>query len=247
MAGHAAGAGEARRGAGALGLCAAAELRRSDRHGPVLCQDDISQRRQHHPHPGLRQSDPARRADCGPGARRPGRADRRGQGLSRVDRPHRALFDLLRRRPDHRPAHASRPRAARLAEARPRDRCRGGHPRQAGDAYEPGLCRGRLYRRPVAPGNRRASARALSCRSMPRGHHPVPQDRDPRPEPVCRPAQQPLRRARRPDVARRRVRPVGAGLLRRPLARGDPALAALASPLRLAGRRRSSPWVWRWL
>ena len=37
------------------------------------------------------------------------RADRRGGGLSRGDRPHRALPDLLRRRPDHRPAHAPRP------------------------------------------------------------------------------------------------------------------------------------------
>ena len=33
------------------------ELRGSARHGPVLCQDDVLERRQHHPHPGLWQSD----------------------------------------------------------------------------------------------------------------------------------------------------------------------------------------------
>ena len=40
---------------------------------------------------------------------RAARADRRRRGLSRRHRPHRAVFDLLRRRPDHRPAHAPGP------------------------------------------------------------------------------------------------------------------------------------------
>ena len=139
--------------------------RGSARHGPVLCQDDVSQRRQHHPHPSLRQSDPARGADRRAGSRGPGRSDRRGDGLSRRDRAHRAVSDLLRRRADHRPAHAPRPEGAGVAKARARDRCRDRRPRQARHAHEPGLCRGRLCRRTLSASRSAAIRPALSCRS----------------------------------------------------------------------------------
>ena len=63
--------------------------RGSGRHGPVLCQDDFSERRQHHPHPGLWQSDRARRLDRGAGARarRPSRSPRRRPIATRSPAP----------------------------------------------------------------------------------------------------------------------------------------------------------------
>ena len=70
-------------------------------------------------------------------------------------------------------------------------------------------------------------------------HDAVPQDRGARRQPVRGAALQPLRRARRPDVARRRVHPVGArvpGRRRRPSR--SPRWLLLASPLRLARQGR---------
>ena len=54
----------------------------------------------------------------------PERSDRRGHCLSRADRPHRAVPHLLRRGPDHRPAHAPGPARPRRAEARAGERSR---------------------------------------------------------------------------------------------------------------------------
>ena len=72
-------AARGRRGTGAVGLCRAEGGRGSGRHGPVLREDDFSQRRQHHPHPGLWQSDRARRVDRGASRAtpRPSRSPRR--------------------------------------------------------------------------------------------------------------------------------------------------------------------------
>ena len=65
-------------------------------------------------------------------------------------------------------------------------------------------------------------------------HRPLPEDLGPPCKPLHRPAEQPLRRAGRADVARRRVRPLGARLPDGPVARGDGLLALLAPALLLA-------------
>ena len=58
------------------------------------------------------------------------------------------------------------------------------------------------------------------------------------PEPIPFAPQQPVRRARRPDVARRCARPLGARLPHGAIARADRLLALLASALLLAGESR---------
>ena len=81
-------------------------------HGPLLFGHDVPQRRQHHPHAGLRPSDRARHPGRGAGAQR------LGQSRSPMPRPiatmiaaHRALPHLLRRR--------ARPSAIACARIRP--------------------------------------------------------------------------------------------------------------------------------
>ncbi len=192
---------------------AAEDLRGSDRHGPVLRQDDLPQRRQHHPYPGLRPSDLARRLDRGAAAECLAAADRRCGGLSRADRRDRAVSDLLRRRrparlPACAPTRASGPRSSGA-----RNRCRGRAQRQARHAYEPGLCRGRLCRRAQRDRDRRTPRQLRRAGRRAGGDDCVPQDRGARREPVRRTAVTALRRARRPDVARGCVHPVGARVL----------------------------------
>ena len=58
-------------------------LARPGRHGPLLRQDAVLQRRQHHAHAGLRPSDLDGRADRGAGEQRFRKADRRCDGVSR--------------------------------------------------------------------------------------------------------------------------------------------------------------------
>ena len=109
----------------------------------------------------------------------------------------------------------------------------------------PAYRRGRLYRRlhgvdiagPSRQLHRRRSTRRGSPWSAARSRRAT--------QPVRRPAE-PLRRARRPDVAGRRVGPVGAGLLRR-ARRPSRSRAGCSGISSTAGSPRpSSPWVWRW-
>ena len=155
--------------------------------------------------------------------------------LSRDDRQHRAVSDVLRRR--------ARRSASACARTRPTaPRCRsyarpmpgivihgkiGMHtsPAYAEDVYVgsiSGLEIGEHRATFIVPVN--APGVTTVCRKI--------AVRDSKP--VRGAAQQPLRRTRRPDVARRRVHPVGARLSARPVAGAGRPLADLASSLRLA-------------
>ena len=108
-----------------------------------------------------------------------------------------------------RPDPAERVRAA----ARARDRCRASSfaARSACTRAPP------TPRTSTSASSRRGSIAAASrdlhrAGRCARRHRALPQDLRAPPEPVHRPAEQPLRRARRPDVARRRLRAVGARL-----------------------------------
>ncbi len=100
-------------------------------------------------------------------------------GLSRRHRPHRAFSDLLRRRPDHRAAHAPGSGRAGGVEAGARDRCWNRDFGPARHAYEPSLCRGCLCRRTLADGGRRPSGELYRAGQRPRRHGAVPQDAPP--------------------------------------------------------------------
>ncbi|TMJ57851.1 MAG: hypothetical protein E6G81_11925 [Alphaproteobacteria bacterium] len=127
-----------------------------------------------------------RRLDLRPDAECLARADRQCACLPRDDRPHRPLHHLLRRRADHRPAHAAGPRRPRRAEAGARDRRRRYHSRPARHAYEPGLCRRRLCRRHVGHRYRRQAGRVYHAGRRARRHDIVPQAGDARDQPVHR-------------------------------------------------------------
>ena len=86
--------------------------------------------------------------------------------------------------------------------------------------------------------SRRSSRDLRGGRERPRRHRPLPQGLGAPPEPVPGAAEQPLRRARRADVARRRAGAVGARLPHRAVAGADRLLALLAPALLLAGQGR---------
>ena len=145
--------------------------------------------------------------------------------------------------PDRLSAARGSGRPGRAQDRRP---LRGGRrgARQDRHAHQPGLRRGRLYRRGQRRGARRPARdlrRAGQCRGR---HGDLPQALGARSEPVHRTAQQPLRRARRPDVARRRGRAVEPRLPHRLLARAHRALAVLAPALLLAVQGRVHLWAW---
>ena len=79
-------------------LCCRRPRGRPGRHRPVDRQDDVPQRRQHHPHAAIRPSDRARRADRGRDPQRRPAARRQRDGLPRAHRRHRPVPHLLRRR-----------------------------------------------------------------------------------------------------------------------------------------------------
>src|SRR5258705_78686 len=106
----------------ALVLRPAEERGRAAGDGPLLLGDDLPERRQHHAHPRVRQSDRARHPRRGPAAERLAGADRERRAASRRDRRHRALSHVLGRRRHDRLPHAREPSRARSAAARPRDR-----------------------------------------------------------------------------------------------------------------------------
>ncbi len=154
------------------------------------------------------------------------------------------FLDFRRRRGDDRLSPAREPCRARRPSHRARDRCRRGGERQDRHAHQPRLCRGRLYRRHQ---RRRLPGRAcdvLGCGELARRHGDLPPPGGPRRQPVRRTVEQPLRRARRPDVARRRVHPVGARVPHRALRRAGRPLAVLAPALLLAGESRVHPRPW---
>ena len=155
-----------------------------------------------------------------------------------ADRRYRAFSDILRRGRADRLSPARRPGRPGGAADRARNRFRGRAQRQGRHAHEPGLCRGRLYRRAERRADRRAPRELCRAGRGARGYHDLPQGRGARRQPVHRAADQPLRRARRDHVARQCLRPVGARLSRRTLAGADRDLAAVASPLRLARQGR---------
>ena len=156
------------------------------------------------------------------------------RGLSPAHRPHRPLPDVLRRRRDHRLSHAPRSGRTRRAAHRARDRLGRGAARQDRHAHQPRLRRGRVYRRALRRRLRQAPRdlrRAGEC-AWRHGH--LPQDRDARRQSVRLAAQQPLRRAGRADVARRRACAVGTRVPGGSVAGADRALAVLASAVLLA-------------
>ena len=241
VAGHAAHAAGQGRQALAGRLHGAAQPPGSRPHGPMLLRHHLPQRRQHHPHAGLRPSDRHGRPDRGQPAQCLARAARQRRGLSRADRPHRPLPHLRRRCRDHRLSPARGSRRAGGAQDRQGNRQGPGDPRQDRHAHQPGLRPRRLYRRPQRRGLQRPSRHLRRRGQRARRHRGLPQARGARWQPVLRPAQRALRRARRPDVARRRADPVGPRLPHRAVRRSGGALAVLASALLLAVQGRVHP------
>ena len=209
------------------------------RMGRCFAATIFPQRRQHHPHAGLRPPDRARRPDAVRQRKVSRRADRQRRGLSRDDRAHRPLPHLLRRAPPPSATACATDPAERAALQIVRETDAGlvlrgkvgmhTSPAFAEDVYI-GATRAIDHAGHratfVVPVN--APGVTVICRKLVRA----------RPQPVPRAAQQPLRRARRPDVARRRARAVGPRLPDRAVARADRPLAVLAPALLLAGQGR---------
>ena len=220
--------------------------RRPARDGTVLRRHDLPHGGQHDPHAGVRSPHRARHSRGRPAAQGVGRADRQRRALSRDDRAHRSLPHVLRGRGHHRLPPPSRPGRARGAAGRARDRRRARAARQGGHAHQPGLRRGRVHRQPLGDRPRRPSGDVRGGRERARRDRPLPQDvRAPR-EPVPRAAEQPLRRAGRTDVARRRAGAVGAHLPHRGVARADRLVAASGTSSTPGWPRPSSRWGSRW-
>src|SRR5439155_1330896 len=84
--------------------------------------------------------------------------------------------------------------------------------RQGRHAHQPGLRGGRVRRQPLWDRSRRAPGDVHRAGRRAGRHGALPQDLRPPRERLHGAAEQPLRRARRPDVARGRVHPLGADL-----------------------------------
>ena len=224
----------------------AEESRRPARDGPVLLRHDVPQRRQHHPHPGLRHtSSPwASSTRSSSATSRPSRSRNAAAYRELIARTGRFLTFCAGAR-HHRLSPARGSGRARGAARRPRDRRRPRAPRQGRHAHQPGLRRGRLHRRALRRGLSAAIAPPSSCRSTPPASPwSAARSSARHANPFIAPAQQPLRRARRPDVARRRARPVGARLpdrARRPSRWRRWLLLASALLLAVQGRVHPGP------
>ena len=173
-------------------------------------------RRQHHPRPGLWPSDRDRRPERGRRAQRLG-----PEQIARAEAYRELIAETgrfltfcggaapigYRLRAD--PAERAALKLVRETDA--------GHRRHRPDrhAHQPVLCRGRLCRLAERVAARRA--RGELCRAVARraSRRCAARSRARDAEPVPRAALQPLRRARRPAVARRCADPVGARVPRR--------------------------------
>ena len=148
---------------------------------------------------------------------------------------HRPVPDLRRRRRDRSATGCAttRPIASRSRSSAAPMRASSCAARSACTPARPSP-RTSISARSTAPTST-AIARPLSCRSNARGVTVICRKRAARDDNPCHlAAQQPLRRARRPDVARRRGRAVEPRVPHRPVARAGGALAVLAPALLLA-------------
>ena len=241
------GAARRRRRAHAVGLLRAADVRRPARDGTELLRHDLPDRGQHDPHAGVRSPHRARHSRRRPAAQ--GVAASRSPAPSayrEADRAHRPLPHVLRGRGHHRLSAPPGSRRAGGAAGRARDRRRARAARQGGHAHEPRLRRGRVHRQPLGGRSRRSSRHVRGGGERARRDRRLPQGVGAPREPVPGSAEQPVRRARRTDVARRRARAVGPRVPHRGVARARSPRGSSGISSTPGWPRPSSRWGSRW-